>query len=176
MQRVGLEAALRTAGEKHKGPCPGCISRDSILNTIEERIAGLEHELRERNAEYHKLEADYAEQTSRLSYDLDQSRQVTAAMHAGKASADAEKNNMFKRMKSLEVEMESMTKKIMTVLPENTELHNQERLRRAMPPTVGRPATTEGRPRRSPSEYYDIGCDAGGEDLRWAGKPYEDEE
>ena len=60
---------------------------------------------------------------------------------------------MFKRMKSLEVEMESMTKKMMTVLSENTELHNQERLRRAMPTTEVRQATTEGRPSRSPSEY-----------------------
>ena len=64
MQRVSLEAALRTAGEKPKGPCPGCISRASIINKLEERIAGLEHKLRERNAEHHKLEADYAEQTS----------------------------------------------------------------------------------------------------------------
>ena len=89
-QRVSLEAALRTALEKPKRPCPGCISRDSIINKLEERIAGLEHKLREWNAEHHKLEADYAEQTSRLSYDLDQSRQATASMHAGKTAGDAE--------------------------------------------------------------------------------------
>ena len=64
MQRVSLEAALRTTGEKPKGPCPGCIRQDSIINKLEERIAGLEHKLRERNAEHHMLEADYAEQTS----------------------------------------------------------------------------------------------------------------
>ena len=91
MQRVSLETPLRTAGEKPKGPCPGCVNRDSIINTIEGRNAVLEHKLRERNAEYHKLEADYAEQTSRLSYDLDQSRQATASMHAGKTAGDAEK-------------------------------------------------------------------------------------
>ena len=131
IQRASLEAALRTAGEKPKGPCPGCINRDSITNTLEERNAVLEQKLRERNAEHHKLEADYAAQTSRLSYDLDQSRQTTATMHASKAAGDAEKAAMFKRMKFLEVEMESMTKKMMKVLSENTEVH-QERSRRAM--------------------------------------------
>ena len=136
--------ALTRNIQKPNGPCPGCFSRDSIINTIEERNAVLEHMLRERKAEHHKLEADYAEQTSRLSYDLDQSRQATASMHAGKTAGDAEKAAMFKRMKSLEVEMESMIKKMMTVLSENTALHHQERLRRAMPPTEGRQATTEG--------------------------------
>ena len=76
----------------------------------------LEQKLRERNAEHHKLEADYAEQTSRLSYDLDQSWQTTATMHASKAAGDADKAAMFKRTKFLEVEMESMTKDMMKVL------------------------------------------------------------
>ena len=74
LQRVSLEAALRTPGEKQKGPCPGCFKRDSTIKVLEEGNAVLDHKLRERNAEYHKLEADYAEQTSRLSYDVDQSR------------------------------------------------------------------------------------------------------
>ena len=45
-----------------------------------------------------------------------------------------------------------------------------------MPPANGRQATTEGRPSRNPSEYYDLGGDAGEEDPRWAGHPYVAEE
>ena len=52
------------------------------------------------------MEADYAEQTSRLACDLDQARQTIASMHAVKTAGDAEKAAMLKRMKFLEVEME----------------------------------------------------------------------
>ena len=85
-------------------------------------------------------------------------------MHVGKTAGDAEKAAMFKIMKSLEAEMESMTKKMMKALSENTELHDREGLRKAMPTTEVRQTTTAGRPIRSPSEYYDIGGDAGEED------------
>ena len=97
-------------------------------------------------------------------------------MHAAKTTGDAEKAAMFKRMKFLEGETESMTKKMMAVLAENTGLHDRERLRKAMPTSEVRQPTTEGRPSRSPSEYYDIGGDAEEEGSRWTGKPYEDEE
>ena len=56
---------------------------------------------------FHKLESDCAEQTSRLAYDLDKSRQAVATMHAGKAAADAENARLFKRTKFLEEEKES---------------------------------------------------------------------
>ena len=75
--------------------------KGTTIKVLEERNAVLDHKLRERNAEYHKLEADYAEQTSRLPYDLDQSRQSTASMHAGKAAEDATKATRFKRMNLL---------------------------------------------------------------------------
>ena len=120
---MNLEAALKPEGARPERPCPGCVSRDSIIAAFEGKNDVLEHKLCERKAEYHKLEADYAEQTSRLSYDLDQSRQATATMHAGNAAAEAEKATIFKRMKFLEAEMESMTQKMMKVLSENTEMH-----------------------------------------------------
>ena len=123
--------------------CPGCTSRDATISAFVGKNDVLERRLGEQTAKHHKLEADYAEQTSRLSYDLDQSRQATATMHTGKA-ADAEKAAMFKRMKSLEVEMESMPRKVMKVLSENTELHNAELLRRAMP-EASHPPTGNGR-------------------------------
>ena len=113
----------------------------------------------------------------RGSYDLDQSRQATASVHAGKAAADAEKAAMFKRMnEDLEVEVESMTRKMMKVLSENTEFHNAERLRRAMP-EASRPPATDGRQANSnPSEFYDIGGVAGEDEPGWGGQAYEEEE
>ena len=96
--------------------------------------------MRERTAGYHKLEADCAEQTSRLSYDLDKARQSLASTHAAKASADPENATLFKRMKFLEEERESMAQQLMKVLSENAELHNAARLREAMPEVVNRTA------------------------------------
>ena len=176
MQRVSLETALRTGGENPKGPCPGCVHRDSIINPLEEINAVLEHKLRERNAEYHKLEADYAEQTSRLSYDLDQSPQTSSSLHAGKAAADAEKNAMFKRIKFLEEGLSSMSRREAELNAANNVLRRAERSRMETPATAGQQASAEDKPSRSPSEYYDIGRDAGGEDPKWTGHPYEDEE
>ena len=96
-------------------------------------------------------------------------------MHAGKAAADVEKNAMFKRMKFLETENDSLSKRAATLLSENTELHNAERSRRAMPVAAGQQATTEHKTSRSPLEFYDIGGDAGEVNPGWAGHSYEDE-
>ena len=69
-----------------------------------------------------------------------------------------------------------MTRKMMKVLSENTELHNAERLRRAMP-EASRPPATDGRKANSnPSEFYDIGGEAGEEEPGWGGQAYEEEE
>ena len=65
--RLSLEAALKQKGAMPELPCPGCISRDSTIAALEEKSAALESQLREQAVGYHKLEADFAEQTSRLS-------------------------------------------------------------------------------------------------------------
>ena len=98
--KLSLEAALRQKGAMPEQPCPGCVSRNLAIAKLEEKNDVLERQLRERTAGHHKLEADCAEQTSRLSYDLDKARQSLATTHAAKASSDAENTTLFRRMKS----------------------------------------------------------------------------
>ena len=81
-------------------PCPGCVSRNSAIAKLEEKNDVLERQLRERTAGHHKLEAECAEQTSRLAYDLDKARQALATTHAAKAGADTENATLFKRISS----------------------------------------------------------------------------
>ena len=64
--KMSLEAALRQMGAMPEQPCPGCVSRNLTIATLEEKNDVLERQLRERTAGYHKLEAECAEQTSRL--------------------------------------------------------------------------------------------------------------
>ena len=91
-----LEAALRQKGAMHEQPCPGCASRDLVIARLEDKNDVLERQLRERNAGYHKLEAECAEQTSRLAYDLDKARQAMATAHAAKVGTDGERRRSSK--------------------------------------------------------------------------------
>ena len=107
-------------------------------------------------AERHKLEAEYADQSSQLAHDLDRSRQTTAAMHTAKAAADAEKAAAAQIIIFLEEDKESLTRRMMKILSDNTELHQAARKRGAMP------AASDGDTRDKPSaasnapEYYNI--------------------
>ena len=176
--RLSLEDALRQRGAMPEQPCPGCISRNLAIAALEEKNDVLERQLRERNADCHRLEAECAEQTSRLSYDLDKARQSLSTTHAAKAGSDAENAAAFKRMKFLEAERESMTQQLMKVLSENAELHSKARKREAMPETTRR-ALPKGvdKGTDSPPNFFNIGGDADEEEEdEWGGPACEDEE
>ena len=123
------------------------------------------------------MEAECAEQTSRLAYDLDKARQALATTHAAKAGADGENAAIFKRMKFLEEERESMTQQLMKVLSENTELHNVARLREAMPEVVHRvlPKSVD-KGTDSPPTFFHIGGEADDEGNEWGEQACEDED
>ena len=83
------------------------------LQTRSDKLAAT---LAESAAERHKLEAEYADQTSQLAHDLNRSKQTTAAMHTAKAAADAEKAAAGQIIIFLEDENESLTRRMMKVL------------------------------------------------------------
>ena len=93
--RLSLEAALKAKGAMPELPCPGCIARNSTIAKLEEKNDVLEQMLREQAAGYHKLEAECAEQTLRLSYDLDKARQTVATAYSVKAATDTENARLF---------------------------------------------------------------------------------
>ena len=95
--KMSLEAALRQKGAMPEQPCPGCVSRSLTIAKLEEKNDVLERQLRERSAGYHRLEAECAEQTSRLACDLDKARQALATTHAAKAGANGENAAIFAR-------------------------------------------------------------------------------
>ena len=100
--------------------------------TLQTRNDELAARLADNAAERHMLEAEYVDQTSRLAHDLDRSRQTTVDMHAAKATADAERVTAAKRIILLEEEKESLTRRMMKALSENTELHHAARKNGAM--------------------------------------------
>ena len=103
-------------------------------------------------------------------------RQTVAMAYSGKAAADAENATLFKRMKFLEEERESMTQKMMKVLSENTKLHNAVRVREAMP-EVSRPVPPEAsKMADSPPTFFNIGGNASEEETGWDDQVYEDGE
>ena len=152
----------------------GCMNRDALIMKLQARSDELAATLAESAAERHKFEAEYADQTSQLAHDLDRSRQTTAAMHTAKAAADAEKAAAAQRIIFLEEEKESLTRRMMKVLSENTELHHAAQKRGAMPAASNADTRDKPSAASNASEYYDIGGHA--DEDRFDEDAYEDEQ